>query len=73
MAKSMKILTLSHTSPSGYHLTMPTATLPILVQNEQDILANSHKYDYLDGQFRWSTPRGLPAVKMRLLGGARLT
>lgn len=62
----MKILTLSHTSPSGYRWSFGALTLPILMQNEQDILANSDKYDYLHGQFRWSTPRGLPAVKMRL-------
>jgi hypothetical protein len=47
----MKILTLSHTSPSGYGLKIGEVNLPILLRNKQDILANSRKYDYLHGQF----------------------
>lgn len=49
--KSMKILTLSYTSPSGYRLKRGEANLLILVQNKQDILANYCKSDYLHGQF----------------------
>jgi hypothetical protein len=47
----MKILTLSHTSPSGYRLKLGEKNLPIPVRNKQDILANSGKSDYLRGQF----------------------
>jgi hypothetical protein len=47
----MKILTLSYTGPSGYRLKRASVNLPILLQNKQDILANSVKYDYLLGQF----------------------
>jgi hypothetical protein len=56
--KSMKILTLSHASPSGYRLKRGGATLPIPVRNKQDILANSGKSDYLGLQFDGSHHEG---------------
>ena len=42
----MKILTLSHTAPSGYGLALEAYRLAILVENKQDILANSPEYSF---------------------------